>query len=63
MAQDAYTALLREASSLEYQLKMVVVWRDITTTLGDVTGVERIHDLLINELGEEGPLMLGQHEV
>lgn len=63
IAQDVYAALFDEASSLEDQLKMVAVWRDIATGLGDVAGVTRIHDLLVGALGEQGPLMLGQFEV
>lgn len=62
MAQDVYAALYDDAYSLEDDLKMVSVWRDITTNLGDTVGVTRIHDLLIKELGEEGPSMLDQFD-
>ena len=62
MAQDVYAALYDDAFTLEDDLKMVSVWRDITTNLGDTVGVTRIHDLLIKELGEEGPSMLDQFD-
>lgn len=63
MAQDVYAALFDHTLGLEDQLKMVAVWRDITTSLGDAAGVWRIHDLLVAALGEQGSLMLGQFEL
>ena len=59
LAQDAYIGLLGEVQDLADQLKLVTIWRDITKCLGNVDGVARIHDLLLGELGEEGPLLLG----
>lgn len=60
MAQDVYTALLKQSVNLMDQLEIVAVWRDITSDIGDDRGVASIHDFLIKALGEEGPLMLGQ---
>lgn len=52
--------LLNRMRGLKDQLQMVVVWRDIAQRMGDGDGVVRIHDLLIEELGEEGPMLLGE---
>lgn len=41
---------------------MAVVWRDIAQGMGDGVGVAKIHDLLVVELGEEGPMLLGEFE-
>lgn len=60
MAQDVYAALLNLVRGLNDQLQMVVVWRDIAQGMGDGDGVMRIHDLLVEELGEEGPMLLGE---
>lgn len=63
MAQDVYAGLLRQVRALADQLKMVAVWRDITSELGDAAGVVRIHDLLISTIGENGPFMLDSFDV
>lgn len=63
MAQDVYAGLLRHVRTLVDQLKMVAVWRDITSGLGDAAGVARIHDSLIVAIGENGPFMLNIFEV
>lgn len=62
MAQDVYAALLNRVSGLREQLQMAVVWRDIAQGMGDGIGVAKIHDLLVVELGEEGPMLLGEFE-
>lgn len=62
MAQDVYAGLLRHVRTLIDQLKMVAVWRDMTSDLGDAAGVARIHDSLIVAFGEKGPLMLNMFE-
>ncbi|MCJ1467666.1 hypothetical protein MMC07_006291 [Pseudocyphellaria aurata] len=63
MAQDVYAGLLRHVHELADQLKMVAVWRDIVTGLGDTAGVEKIHDLLITAFGENGPFMLNGFDI
>lgn len=63
MAQDVYAELLGHIRTLEDQLKIVAVWRDITSDLGDAAGVVRIHDLLITTIGENGPFMLDGFDV
>lgn len=60
MAQDVYAILLNRVRGLRDQLQMAVVWRDIAQGMGDVEGVAKIHDLLVVELGEEGPMLLGE---
>lgn len=60
MAQDVYVALLNLVRGLKDQLQMVVVWRDIAHGMDDGDGVMKIHDLLVEELGEEGPMLLGE---
>lgn len=60
MAQDVYAALLNLVRGLKDQLQMVVVWRDIARGMDDGDGVMKIHDLLVEELGEEGPMFLGE---
>lgn len=60
MAQDVYAALLNLVRGLKDQLQMVVVWRDIAHGMNDGDGVMKIHDLLVEELGEEGPMLLGE---
>lgn len=60
MAQDVYAALLDLVRGLKDQLQMVVVWRDIAQGMDDGDGVMKIHDLLVEELGEEGPMLLGE---
>lgn len=60
MAQDVYAALLNLVRGLKDQLQMVVVWRDIAQGMDDADGVMKIHDLLVEELGEEGPMLLGE---
>ena len=61
-AQDVYAALLCQTHGLRDQLKMVAVWRDIASDLGDMNGVVRIHDLLIQAIGENGPLLLNHFD-
>lgn len=63
MAQDVYAGLLCQVHELADQLKMVAVWRDITSELGDTAGVMKIHDLLITAFGENGPFMLDRFDV
>ena len=58
-AQKTYGALLNMADSLEQQLRLVTVWKNMLQALGDVEGLARMRDLLVRELGEEGPLLLG----
>lgn len=60
MAQDVYAALLNLVRGLKDQLQMVFVWRDIAQGMDDGDGVMKIHDLLVEELGEEGPMLLGE---
>lgn len=62
IAQDVYAALLNRVRGLREQLQMAVVWRDIALGMGDGVGVAKIHDLLVVELGEEGPMLLGEFE-
>ncbi len=60
MAQDAFKAVLGRVKGLRDQLQMVVVWRDISQGLDDTEGVIKIHDLLVEAIGQEGPLLLGR---
>lgn len=58
MAQDVYAGLLCQVRVLADQLRMVAVWRQITSGRGDTAGVMRIHDLLISNIGDNGPFLL-----
>ena len=58
MAQDTYSALLERTNTFVQQLQLVALWRDISRGLGDAPGVAKIHDLLVEEIGEGGPLLL-----
>lgn len=58
MAQDVYAGLLCQVRVLTDQLRIVAVWREVTSELGDTAGVVRIHDLLISNIGEKGPFLL-----
>lgn len=59
LAQDVYAALLGDDEpTLRSQLKLVTMWRDIVGSLNDDEGVAKIHDLLIDALGQEGPMLL-----
>lgn len=62
LAQEVYMALLDRVHGLRDQLKMVTMWRDIVTDLGDTAGVVKIHDLLIKAIGENGPLLLSHYD-
>ena len=58
MAQDTYAALLQKTNTLAQQLKLVALYRDVSRGFGDAAGVAKIHDLLVDALGEGGPLLL-----
>lgn len=38
------------------------MFRDIASKVSHINGIIKIHDLLTQELGDQGPLMLGQVE-
>ena len=49
---------MEREQTLQSQLELVTIWRDIVGFLQDDEGVAKIHDLLIGALGQEGPMML-----
>lgn len=57
LAQDVYTGQLAQIRNPTDQLKMAVLWRDVTKHLGDMEGLARIHNLVKSELGIEGLLL------
>lgn len=61
-AQDVYKAHLELVRCLDDQLKLVNMFRDMTSKVGYTHGIIKIHDLLAEEFGDQGPLMLGQVE-
>lgn len=44
---------------LEAQLKIVTLYRNIAAQLRDVMGVGMIYGLLVGEMGDEAPFLLG----
>lgn len=61
-AQDVYKAHLSRIRCLDDQLRLVNMFRDIASKVSHINGIIEIHDLLAQELGDQGPLMLGQVE-
>lgn len=59
MARYVYQSYLAMADELEAQLKMVTLYRNITAQVGDMTGVGVIYGLLMGEVGDEAPFLLG----
>ncbi|KAL9586780.1 MAG: hypothetical protein Q9212_000666 [Teloschistes hypoglaucus] len=54
LAQDAVAAFMALAEgSLDMQCKIVRTWIDFCKTLEDTEGVNKIHELMVGELGEE----------
>ena len=62
MAQDVYAARLEGAHSLEDQLEMVRLWRDLTVFLNDWQGHIKMQRLMTEALGEVGVELLGEIE-
>ena len=61
-AQDVYKAHLDKVQTLDDQLLLVNFLRDIANKVDPAQGIIKIHDLLADDLGDQGPLMLGQIE-
>ncbi|KAL8723703.1 MAG: hypothetical protein Q9181_007216 [Wetmoreana brouardii] len=61
LAQDVYTAFLAKAEErfLE-QLKIVKIWKDLARYLDDVEGTNKIHELMVAELGEDEAAYAGE---
>ena len=55
-----YTAHLDGAKTLQDQLRLVDMLRDMASKVAPPEGIAKIHDLLTQEFGDHGPLMLGQ---
>lgn len=60
-AQKTYGALLNLADSLEQQLRLITVWKNMLEALGDAEALARMWELLVRDLGEEGPFLLGPY--
>ena len=61
-AQDVYKAHLALIRCLDDQLRLVNLFRDMASKVSHTNGIIMIHDLLAQEFGDQGPLMLGQVE-
>lgn len=59
MAQDIYQSHLTMVDGLRAQLEMVTLCRNIAAQFGDAVGVGAIYGLLVGELGDEAPSLLG----
>ncbi|KAL9606544.1 MAG: hypothetical protein Q9179_000269 [Wetmoreana sp. 5 TL-2023] len=60
LAQDVYAAFLAKAGErFPEQLKIVKTWKDLARHLDDVEGMNKIHELVVAELGEDAAANAG----
>ena len=59
IAQGVYQSQLAIADGLEAQLEIVTSCRNIAAQLGDAMGVGAMYGLLVGELGDGAPSLLG----
>ena len=60
LAQDVYKAHYDKLETIDDQLELVRLWRDILAHFDDLEGVRKVENLLAGVWGEDAPKMLGE---